>query len=191
MYMNIFQKLLIIGVIGFSGSLIYSTDFSGRDPKDLGLALVSCAGRNVSLSHLQSLLDGGADVNYLREDGKTALIMAAKKGQTDLVRWLLDRGANVNLGYFPPLVESILNGHDDTTRLLLGSGADVDVVLNLAVDLGHNRLVEFYRPDRLAWLDVVHRASKDAYDPVLVARLEGEIERTRQAALADDRFGLD
>ena len=40
------------------------------------------------------LVKAGADVNKANEDGFTALILAAGKGNTDAVRLLLDNGAN-------------------------------------------------------------------------------------------------
>src|SRR5437762_14329034 len=43
---------------------------------------------------VEALLDGGADVNRLSGDGITPLMMAAGYGYDDIVRVLLQRGAN-------------------------------------------------------------------------------------------------
>jgi ankyrin repeat protein len=70
----------------------------------------------------------GADPNAVL-DGHTPLCWASQEGHTDVVRLLLDAGAEVNfsdpLG-FTPLFKSIGDPHLDTAELLLLRGADVD-----------------------------------------------------------------
>lgn len=57
------------------------------------------------------------------------LIMAAKNGQTNLVRMLLDRGADVNLRdretEVTPLIVAAQQGHLQVVEVLLQKGADV------------------------------------------------------------------
>ncbi|KAF5025075.1 hypothetical protein F66182_2844 [Fusarium sp. NRRL 66182] len=48
-------------------------------------------------SSLRLLLDAGADINYVANDGDTALIVTAMNGDADSTRFLLDRGADVLL----------------------------------------------------------------------------------------------
>jgi len=68
--------------------------------------------------------------------GMTALLYAARDGQIEAARSLLDLGANINevsgADKTSPLVMAIMNGHLDLARLLIDDGADP----NLANDLG-------------------------------------------------------
>eukprot|EP00281_Chroomonas_sp_CCMP1168_P021765 CAMPEP_0206221394 /NCGR_PEP_ID=MMETSP0047_2-20121206/5390_1 /ASSEMBLY_ACC=CAM_ASM_000192 /TAXON_ID=195065 /ORGANISM="Chroomonas mesostigmatica_cf, Strain CCMP1168" /LENGTH=351 /DNA_ID=CAMNT_0053644123 /DNA_START=107 /DNA_END=1163 /DNA_ORIENTATION=- len=62
--------------------------------------------------------------------GPTALMMAAKSGQTDVVRFLLEKGANVNLRNNEENTALMLaadGGHTDIVRSLLENGAQVDM----------------------------------------------------------------
>jgi ankyrin repeat protein len=67
----------------------------------------------------------------IREALRDPIISAAERGQTGVVRALLDRGADVNSvvnGRYPwtPLMHAAFRGHTETARLLLDRGADVD-----------------------------------------------------------------
>lgn len=44
----------------------------------------------------KKILALGANVNEQNENGNTALLYAAKKGNLEMVNWLLDNGANPN-----------------------------------------------------------------------------------------------
>jgi ankyrin repeat protein len=59
--------------------------------------------------------------------GHTALIMAAGLGHADLVKLLLERGADVNAGNVfddTALHEAAAGGHEEVVSILLGCGAD-------------------------------------------------------------------
>jgi ankyrin repeat protein len=45
---------------------------------------------------VQQLLQTGADINAARSDGVTPLFMASLKGRADVVKLLLDKGANAS-----------------------------------------------------------------------------------------------
>jgi ankyrin repeat protein len=57
-----------------------------------------------------------------------ALEQAVLDGKIDAVRQLLERGANPNVPMRQVLAESISNGHDEITILLLDHGADPNLV---------------------------------------------------------------
>ncbi len=80
--------------------------------------------------------------------GMTALLFAARDGQKDAARALLDAGADVNeVGAgdkMSPLVMAISNGHYDLARYLLDHGADP----NLASDIG---LTALYATVDMQW----------------------------------------
>ena len=86
------------------------------------------------------LIDHGADIHY-KDD--FALIYAAGKGKTELVRLLIDRGSR-NLDR--ALRDAAEMGHVDTVRLLLERGADVhskgDKALLYASNKGHTEVVK-------------------------------------------------
>jgi len=63
--------------------------------------------------------------------GMTPLLYAARDGRTEIVRTLLDAGADVNhpdANAITPLIAAITNNHPDTARLLIDRGADIKAV---------------------------------------------------------------
>lgn len=83
---------------------------------------------HIKIDH--KLLENGADANGNRENQRTALKLAAQGGFSEIVRQLLEKGADINMvGYngSAPRVASE-GGHDETVKLLLGKGADFDSV---------------------------------------------------------------
>ena len=67
------------------------------------------------------------------EDINTALISAALGGQIDLVQLLIEKNANVNAAYeegSTPLIFAAMSGHTNVVRLLIDNGADVKAERN-------------------------------------------------------------
>ena len=62
------------------------------------VAMRTSADINSFIDIQRELIKAGADVNYVREDGKTPLILAGAGdlGKIEGVKFLLDNGANVN-----------------------------------------------------------------------------------------------
>ena len=63
--------------------------------------------------------------------GMTPLLYAARDGRMDIVRMLLDAGAEVNqrdANEIPPLILAITNNHPDVARFLIDRGADIKAV---------------------------------------------------------------
>jgi ankyrin repeat protein/beta-lactamase regulating signal transducer with metallopeptidase domain len=89
--------------------------------------LYRAAGRG-DIDAVRSLInEDKVDVNtVLRGDG-TALMAAARRGKTDMVRFLLNAGANPNLaslGDGNPLINAARRGELEIVRMLLDKGAD-------------------------------------------------------------------
>ncbi|XCN71444.1 MAG: ankyrin repeat domain-containing protein [Candidatus Electrothrix aestuarii] len=63
--------------------------------------------------------------------GEPALILAAQRGHTDLVKLLIENKANINiknLYSYTPLIAAAENGHHDIIQLLLEAGADINAI---------------------------------------------------------------
>lgn len=88
----------------------------------------------------------GADINALNALGEQALMHAAWKGHAEAVRWLLDRGAQVNRPdrQWSALHYATFAGHEHIVQMLLAAGANIDArstngstVLMMAAREGH------------------------------------------------------
>ena len=88
--------------------------------------------RNEELDNAKLLLDAGADINYESDLGHTALAGAVMTENTEVVRWVLDCGADptkiLRVGYLP-LSEAASAKEDDPTiaKMLIERGADVNM----------------------------------------------------------------
>ncbi len=100
-----------------------NTIVKGGDP-----ALVRAI-RMDSQSVVNVLLNApGLEVDTASEFGETALMLAAFKGNMELVQTLLAKGASVNrVGGWTPLHYAATEGHDEIVQLLLEKGARVNV----------------------------------------------------------------
>ncbi|XP_043941325.1 2-5A-dependent ribonuclease isoform X2 [Protopterus annectens] len=83
---------------------------------------------DVDLDRIRERISQGADVNGNICIDNTALNLAASRGNTELVRLLLDNGANVNSQTkeygWAPLLSAVQSGSKDTVALLLERQAD-------------------------------------------------------------------
>lgn len=75
---------------------------------------------------VRQALEGGADVNG--EKGLSLLSFAAGIGDEEIVKLLLDRGADIEGGclQFTALMSASMNGHTKIVKLLLDRGADIE-----------------------------------------------------------------
>lgn len=89
---------------------------------------MSAAFRANDPAAVRRLVEAGEDVNGLDlELFRSPLLWAAEQGHTDLARFLLDRGANIEdkaVEGESSLLLAAFHGHRDTVRLLLDRGAD-------------------------------------------------------------------
>ena len=96
-----------------------------RERRDRGEALWTAAG-NGATDCVRELIEENADLEYL-ELGWTPLIKAAVHGHVEVVRLLLEAGANkdaAGLSGDTPLILASHWGDDAIVRLLLAAGAD-------------------------------------------------------------------
>eukprot|EP00435_Cladocopium_sp_Y103_P074428 s416_g48.t1 len=81
-----------------------------------------------SVSMAKLLLDLGADVGATKQNGATALMLAAQGGHVDVAKLLLEQGADVTAATphgTTALMAAALCGYVDVSKLLLEQGADV------------------------------------------------------------------
>ena len=88
------------------------------------------AAKDGSLADVSAALASGADINMKDERGLTPLIIGAALGQTEIVKLLLEKGADVNardnrIGAMAIMVASD-KGHVDIIKLLIENGADIN-----------------------------------------------------------------
>lgn len=102
---------------------------------------------------VQRLVKAGADINAKRNDGNiTALWVASCMGHLDIVKYLLEQNAGVDIqdgSFGTPLYVASENGCVSVVRQLLAAAADVNLFgglhckpLNAAAYSGHTEVVE-------------------------------------------------
>lgn len=112
------------------------------------------AARKGDIKKVRKLLEQGADVDAKDIDGLTALHEAAENKHTDVVKVLLQAGADANIRdrkwyAWTPLDKAVMNGCVDIVKVLLEAGADVNAkhgehnltVLMMAALSGHTETV--------------------------------------------------
>jgi uncharacterized protein len=122
-----------------------------------GFPVVALAAVFGHLDVARYLAKRGADVNAPATNGSgyNALTGAVASGHTEIVKWLLENGANPNYRYGPgysPLLTAAANGHLEIVKLLLAHGADPHVTSNdgksaiaLATDRNHPAVADYLR----------------------------------------------
>ena len=125
----------------------------GADPNkknDANATALMWAATDVEKTRL--LVEHGADVNARSNEMRTPLMIAARRpGNAAVVKFLLERGANVNPNPHPatessPLLEAASSGESDGMELLLARGADAKSVgqqaLTIAITLQCSKCVD-------------------------------------------------
>src|SRR3972149_11117650 len=80
---------------------------------------------------VKALLAPRANVNSRTALGETALMLAALRGDLEVVRQLLVHGAEVNpSGNWTPLIYAAVKGSVEISRLLLAYGADINATVD-------------------------------------------------------------
>ena len=145
-----------------------------------------------------ALIAAGTDVNATFADGKTALMVVAKRGMADLVEQLLKAGAKVNAANNnggTALMFAAITGDLRTIQLLLEHGAEMNAVganrwgaLMVAAVKGHAELVAILLrrgadPDVYGWTPSMRAASRNRTATVRVLL---EDKRTDIAHRDDD-----
>ena len=93
----------------------------------------------------------GANINAQTEETQeTALTLACCGGFLEVAQFLIDHGADIELGASTPLMEASQEGHIDIVKYLISKGSNIhavtntmDTALTYACANGHTRIAEF------------------------------------------------
>lgn len=93
------------------------------------------------------LLDNGAELNYAEHMGVTALVFAAFAGQLEMVKYLISRGAKIQLNKSTPpsvpMVEAAYKGHQQVVDYFIEElNQDPEIALSAAASAGQIKLME-------------------------------------------------
>lgn len=157
------------------------SDFNGTTPL---IYLLDRSGQNSNGQYseereaksLSLLLDAGAEPNQPDDDGWSPLMVAAANGRLQLVKLLVDAGANVNrrakarstLDGMTALMAASHHGHSQVVQYLLEAGAKPDLKSSKGLDAatiaaleGHDTVVTLFKqagaepdPDLLRGMDI-------------------------------------
>lgn len=138
------------------------------------------AARTGAVAAVQAELDAGVDVNAATEYQSTALSFACDRGHAEVVKLLLERGANPNIKdkfyNATPLMWAQMGRHYEVITALLQAGAEgVDSLLLDSVSDGDKSLLEAVLKSGRAKPETVSRAAVLAaqQSPDLGALFEG------------------
>jgi Ankyrin repeats (many copies) len=116
---------------------------SAQDPGD-ELRRAASAGE---VAKVRELLDKGVDVDAVNQYGATALSFASRRGHVEVIKLLLERGADPlrrdNFNGLTPLLFALRQGHTEIARIFLAKTGKVDFqMLRAAVFGGNGELVK-------------------------------------------------
>jgi len=118
-------------------SLFLAAGFSPDVKDKKGVSMLGIAARNGHLKTMELLLRSGAQVNLVSEDrGSTALFDAAMGKHEDMVKTLIDAGADANIQSKEgqtALVVVVGAGDEEIVEMLVRAGADPDIEDSLGV----------------------------------------------------------
>jgi uncharacterized protein len=132
-------------------------------------------------ARVQELLSQGTRIDQLRwPNDETSLMIAARRGDLDIVKALLNAGADINTkNRFgdTALTKAVYKGHTDVVQVLLDAGASTEVAWNRgetplfeAAQRGYDGIVKALI-DKGA--NANYRSSRNGWTPLMIAVAEG------------------
>lgn len=155
-----------------------------KKPENKKTALFIAVENKVSCEIIDALIKAGADVNVVCPGLGTALNEAVGKGNGEVVKLLLQNGANPNTtGTYLPIINAVSFGHTDILKMLLDAGANPNVkdslksVLTKALDHAKNNQANGLQMIKLlveAKVDINEKY--DGYTPLMWAAINQQID---------------
>ncbi|NWH80756.1 ASB3 protein, partial [Piaya cayana] len=148
-----------------------------------GLSALHLSARHGSLESLHVLLEAGADPNQVTTEETTALFLAVENGHTDIIKFLIQHGANVKGPHswsgWNSLHEASFQGYTEIMKILLEKGACKECKDNFGITPLFVA-AQYGKLESLRLL-VSHGAevncqAKDKATPLLIAAQEGHTE---------------
>ena len=163
-------------------------DYNRPIPHGNDTALMFAA-RGGDLASAQLLVAAGANVNDEDAWGVSAVVLAAHSGFTDVVEFLLEKGANPNSGKagFTALHEAIMRRDENLVKVLLDHGADANATVRTWTPTRRSSRDFNFPPELIGatpfWLaarftqpEVMRLLVKHGADPLFVLRSEKMVE---------------
>ena len=123
--------LLALGLLPWGQALAHQQDLNEQ---------LLAAARKGDAAQVQALLDKGASVNAKTRYGATPLSYASDRGSVEVVKLLLERGADVNVTdtfyNATPIVWAAQRKHVEVVKMLIGKGASKETAMEIAVGQG-------------------------------------------------------
>ncbi|XP_055954650.1 serine/threonine-protein phosphatase 6 regulatory ankyrin repeat subunit B-like [Patella vulgata] len=143
---------VMVDVLLKAGADLKPRDELGRNAIFLATLLNASLELDILLKYSNLRGEAASIVNATDKDGKTSLMVAAKRGNKDMVEKLLRAGCNINLqdhGGKTALMYAVDSQHETILSLLLQKGADCNIcdangktALMVAAETGRNGVVE-------------------------------------------------
>lgn len=154
-----------------------------EEPNENGHTPLMEAASNGYLECARLLIDAGACVNtHSNEFKETALTLASYKGHVEMVKYLLEKGADFEHKtdeMHTALMEACMDGHVEVARVLIEHGASVNMPpdsfespLTLAACGGHVELADLLIDNRAD----LEEKNDEGYTPLMEAAREGHEE---------------
>ena len=123
------QRIVELQASGSGADVHVRAKFEKAETADDGLSFcVQTIASGGDLNALVSITDDGAIVE--KEGWATRLFLAAQNSWLSVMKWLLEHGADVHVGFpkpgLTPLHGAAIRGHHDAAVILLDAGARVD-----------------------------------------------------------------